>query len=126
MRTSPTHIFIVDDDQSFGRSLRRLLNARGISADHFESAVAFLDSVSHDRKKGIVVVDVYMPDCDGFALMDKMHARGYSMPVIVITGSSRSDTRKIARERGAVGFLEKPINQISLLSLIEEQIRNVD
>jgi FixJ family two-component response regulator len=125
MLAAPAHIYIVDDDPSFGRSLRRLLNARGVSADHFESAKAFLDSVPPDRKEGIVFVDIRMPDCDGFALMDEMHARGYRMPVIVITAHARNDTHKIAMKRGAAGFLEKPFNERLLLDLIESLNRGL-
>jgi FixJ family two-component response regulator len=121
MLAAPAHIYIVDDDPSFGRSLKRLLSARGISADYFESAMAFLDSVPPDRKEGIVVVDIHMPDCDGFGLIDKMDARGYRMPVIVITAHAREDTQKIAKERGAMGFLEKPFDERKLLDLIESQ-----
>ena len=121
MLAAPAHIYIVDDDPSFGRSLKRLLSARGIRADYFESVKAFLDSVPPDRKEGIVVVDIHMPDCDGFELIDKMDARGYRMPVIVITAHAWEDTQKIAKERGAMGFLEKPFDERRLLDLIESQ-----
>ena len=117
-------IYIVDDNQSFGRSLKRLLNARGISADHFGSAQAFLDSV-HSYHKGIAILDINMPECDGFVLMDKMDAMGYDMPVIVITGYAKADTEKIAMERRAVGFLRKPFDENSFLDMIETQMENM-
>ena len=118
-------IYIVDDNQSFGRSLKRLLNARGISADHFCSAQAFIDSVDSDQK-GIAILDIHMPECDGFVLMDKMDAMGYDMPVIVITGYAKADTENIAMKRGAVGFLRKPFNENSFLNMIETQMENMD
>jgi FixJ family two-component response regulator len=49
MNIQQANLFIVDDDRSFGRSLKRLLNARGIAADYFESAQSFLDSVPSGR-----------------------------------------------------------------------------
>jgi FixJ family two-component response regulator len=118
-----TRIFIVDDDTSFGRSLKRLLNAKGYTADHFKSALAFLDSVPYDQK-GIAVVDICMPDCDGFALMDRMHASGYSLPVIVITGHSQAHSQDEAMQRRAIGFLEKPFSEHALLELVEAQTTN--
>jgi two-component system, LuxR family, response regulator FixJ len=120
MFASPTHIFIVDDDKSFGRSLKRLLNAMGFAAECFGSARAFLDSVPFDQK-GIAVVDIHMPEWDGFWLIDKMQELRYSMPVIVITGHTEAGSRDTAFQRGAVGFLQKPFNQQSLLDLIEAQ-----
>jgi len=123
MDNSSTHIHIVDDDQSFGKSLKRLLNARGFSADYYPSAGAFLDSAPIGRQGNIAVVDVNMPECDGFSLMDRMHAIGCSMPVIVITGQVKADTRSIAIRRGAMGFLRKPFDERSLLDLIPIQNR---
>lgn len=113
-----TRIFIVDDDRSFGRSLKRLLNAEGFAAEYFGSAGAFLDSVPCDQK-GIAIADIHMPEGDGFWLIDKMQEMRYGMPVIVITGRTEPGSRDRAFQRGAVGFLQKPFNQHSLLDLIE-------
>jgi FixJ family two-component response regulator len=120
MGQEPINVFIVDDDRSFGRSLKRLLNARGIAADYIESAAAFLDSVPPGQK-GIAIVDVHMPECDGFELMEKMHDMRYRMPVIIITGLTGGFTRDIALQRGAVGLLQKPFSERSLLDLIEAE-----
>lgn len=114
------HIFIVDDDPSFGRSLKRMLRARSMKADHFESAQAFIDSVPSDQQ-GIAIVDLHMPECDGFSLMKKMQELHYGMPVIAISGHSMADFRNQAIRLGAVGFLQKPFNERSLLALIEAQ-----
>ena len=115
---TPGRLFIVDDDGSFGRSLRRLLNAKGFPAEYFSSANAFLDSVPFDQK-GIAVVDIHMPERDGFWLIDKMQELRYRMPVIFITGYSEGRSRDRAFQRGARGFLQKPFSQESLLDLIE-------
>ena len=112
-------VYIIDDDLSFGRSLKRLLNARGLTADCFSSAQSFLDSVFPGLTEGIAIVDINMPGCDGFALMDKMHDLGFRIPVIVITGKPHIDSHSRAMERGAMGYLEKPFSEGSLLELIE-------
>jgi two-component system response regulator FixJ len=116
-----SHVYIVDDDPSFGRSLKRMLNVRGITADYYESADSFLAGVPHDRHNGTVVVDLHMPKCDGFAMMKKMRDAGYQMPVVVITGQAGTDSRSKALQHGAVGFLEKPFSEQSLLDLIQSE-----
>ena len=116
----PPRFYIVDDDQSFCKSLPRLLNARGISADCFGSAQSFLDSVPPSQL-GYAIVDIHMPECDGFGLMDKMHDMHYEMAVIVITGQTQADTRDLALEKGAVGFLQKPFSEESLMELVHKQ-----
>jgi two-component system, LuxR family, response regulator FixJ len=117
MNIPPEHFYIIDDDQSFGKSLRRLLNARGFPADYFRSARFFLDSVPSGQH-GWAIVDIHMSECNGFALIDKMHDLHYDMPVIVITGQAQADARDLAMQKGAVGFLQKPFSEESLLELI--------
>jgi FixJ family two-component response regulator len=114
------NIYIIDDDPHFGKSLKRLLMYKGYQAFNFESAQSFLDSVPSGQK-GIAIIDLHIPECDGFALMDKMLELHYNMPVIVVTGMTQADSRDIAIERGAKGFLQKPFNEQSLLNLIEAQ-----
>ena len=119
MRKTEIRAFIVEDDRSFGISLQRMLICRGISADLFDSAQTFLDSVPSGQT-GIAIVDIHMDVLDGFSLMDKMKTLGYTMPVILITGQTESSSRDLAMDRGAVGFLQKPFLEKSLMSLIEE------
>lgn len=114
-----SNIYIVDDDRSFGTSLRRLLRARGFSVAHFRSAQSFLDSVPPGQR-GCAIVDIHMPECDGFALIDKMHALNYAVHVIVITGRASVDTGDLALQRGALGLLHKPFSEVSLLRLLDK------
>jgi FixJ family two-component response regulator len=123
MKVPSANFYIVDDDISFGKSLKRLLNVRGLYADHFRSAQSFLDSV-HPGQWGYAIVDIHMPDCDGFELMAKMHEMGYIMPVIVITGQPQSDSRDLALEKGALGFLQKPFGDESLLEIVDNHKTN--
>jgi len=118
---APTLCFwIIDDDLSFGRSLRRMLNARGISAEYFGSAQSFLDSVP-PAQHGYAIVDIHMPCCDGFGLMTRMRGLKYDMPVIMVTGQADSEARARAMQCGAVGFLQKPFSEESLMELIDKQ-----
>lgn len=119
MKKTKIRAFIIDDDHSFGTSLQRMLNCSGISAHLFDSAQTFLDSVPSGQK-GIAIVDIHMSSIDGFSLMDQMKTLGYTMPVILITGQADSSSRDMAMDRGAVGFLQKPFLERSLMSLIEE------
>jgi len=109
MTVSVLHCYIVDDDLSFGRSLKRLLNAGGMAADCFTSAQSFLDSVPPSQT-GCAIVDIHMPGFDGFWLMNKMHDLCYVMPVVIMTGQTGADTGELALAKGAVGFLQKPFS----------------
>jgi FixJ family two-component response regulator len=121
MNISATHFYIVDDDVSFGKSLKRLLNARGMIADYFGSARSFLDSIPPDQR-GYTIVDIHMPDVNGFELMNRMREMNYAMRVIIITGQPQADNRDMALEGGALGFLLKPFSEKSLFELVEQDM----
>lgn len=116
-----THFYIVDDDLSFGKSLKRLLNARGMSADYFGSAQSFLDSIPPDQL-GYAIVDVHMPDISGLALMRRMREMKYIMRVIIVTGQPQADNRNLALAGGALGFLLKPFGEESLMELVRKDL----
>jgi len=95
-----------------------MLDSRGYSAHYFESALSFLDAVPSGQK-GIAIVDIHMPQNNGFSLLNMMRDMHYIMPVILITGQTSGDTRDVALQKGAIGFLQKPFNEQSLLDLVE-------
>src|SRR5512136_1393323 len=117
MGTEPDRFWIVDDDLSFGKSLKRMLNARGNPAEYFGSAQSFLESVPPERS-GTAIVDIHMPGCDGFCLLKKMQELHYRMPVIIVTGQPDSSTKLLALQYGALGYLQKPFSEESLLALV--------
>ena len=116
-----THIYIVDDHESFGRSLKRLLTVKGHEVEYFSSPHLFLETVTAAKVQGMAIIDIYMPECDGFSLMDRMREMGIKLPVIVITGHDDPDTENMAMRYGAVGFLRKPVDEESLLTMIRLQ-----
>ncbi len=111
--------FLYATGQSFGKSLKRLLNARGFLADYFGSAQSFFDSVPPTHR-GYAIVDIHMPECDGFSLIDKMGHLHYDLFIVVITGQAQADARDIALQKGAIGFLQKPFSGESLLELLQK------
>ncbi len=56
---------------------------------------------------GIVVLDIHMPNMDGFELMAAMREQGYKMPVIFISGQMQEDFEDLALSEGAAGFVQK-------------------
>ncbi len=118
MSTHHSHVYIIDDDRAFGKSLKRLLTCKGIPADYFVSAQLFLDAVPSGQQ-GIAIIDLHMPGLDGFSLIGMMRELHYTMPAIIVTGQTEADSRDMAIRKGAAGFLQKPFNEASLVELIE-------
>jgi DNA-binding NarL/FixJ family response regulator len=107
-RTVSTSVLIVDDHPSFRASARRMLEASGYSvigeAADGEAAIAAASSLSPD----LVLLDVQLPDLDGFEVAARIAALDGTAPVIVLTSSrERSDFGEAVAESPARGFIAK-------------------
>jgi FixJ family two-component response regulator len=91
-------IYIVDDDESIRKALKRLLKAAGYHALTFASAEDFLDSTS-GRGEGCLVLDIRLPGITGLDLQEKLTLMG-------------------AKKAGAVAYLKKPFNEHLLLDAV--------
>lgn len=117
------NVFIVDDDESVSRSLSRLLTLEGFNVTFYPSADHFFNAVSREAM-GCVISDVYMPETNGFMLHQKMTERGYHLPIIFISAHAGVENREYALSHGGVGFLLKPFDEKSLISLVQKAVMN--
>ena len=76
---------MVDDDRDVRRSLSFMLGASDIRSHPFASGVDFIDAIP-DLQPGCVLLDLRMPQIDGFQVMEELQRRGIDWPVIVMTG----------------------------------------
>jgi len=111
-------IYIVDDDDSVRRAMKRLIRSAGMGARTFASAQEFLAFESVDPN-ACMIVDIKLQGMSGLELYDKLRARGYDLPVIFITGFDTPETRDQAKKAGASGYFRKPIDDQALLDSIE-------
>jgi len=111
-------VHIVDDEDSIRRSLDFLLRSAGFRTERWEDGMAFLKGADK-AEPACVLLDVRMPGKDGLEVQAEMAARGYNLPVIVLTGHGDIATAVRAMRGGAVDFLEKPFNRERLLQALE-------
>lgn len=114
-------IFVIDDDDSVRRSLRRLLGAVGLNVEAFESAQEFLDQEHYDGL-GCIILDVRMPGLSGLQLQEDLIRRNYNMPIIFVTGHGSIPMSVKAMKAGASDFLTKPFDNQELLDAINQAI----
>lgn len=120
MNTPPT-IFIVDDDADVRDYLKSLLQSSGYQVQTYERAQTFMENY-HTDQPGCLLLDVRMPELSGPGLQDKLVEKGICLPIIMMTGYGDVSTAVIAMKKGAVDFIEKPINASSLLQRVEEAL----
>ena len=111
-------VFVVDDDPSMLKGVRRLLKQHGFETVPFETAKALQDHDDFDRVI-CIVVDVNLGDGSGIELRHRLAEAGVSLPVIYITGNDSDATRMAAMASGCVAYLTKPFPAQSLIEPIK-------
>jgi two-component system response regulator FixJ len=111
-------VYIVDDDDSFLKSMSRLLAATGYQVKTFESAREFLGQLAPEMT-GCVVADLQMPDMDGLELQVELARTSNPLPVIFLTGQGNIPSSVKAMRGGAEDFLTKRAPKDQLLAAVQ-------
>lgn len=117
-------ILVVDDDDSIHELLRRALSAQGFEVECHNRAKEALARLSVARFD-LLMLDLTMPDMDGFELLAHMQAepRTWGMQVIVLTGQSNPDTLAQALDAGADDYITKPFHLGELMARVRAHLR---
>jgi FixJ family two-component response regulator len=110
-------VFIIDDDPAVLKGLTRLLNVSGFNVESFQSAADFLAAWVCDRH-GCILLDIHMPKMTGPQLHQKLITSECYLPVIFLTAHGDVYTATMSMKKGAVDFLEKPVNKNELITAI--------
>lgn len=114
-------VFVVDDDESIRKALKRLINSVGLNVETFATAQEFLSRERYEGP-GCLVLDVRMPGLSGLDLQQELSKADLTLPIIFITGHGNVPMSVRAMKAGAVDFLEKPFEDQVLLDLIQHAI----
>lgn len=115
------HILFIDDDEKLQELLKDYFTRKGMKlsgALDGAKALDFLDKVIPD----IILLDLMLPDTDGFDLLRKLRAQ-WDIPVIMLTATEDETDRIVGLEMGADDYLHKPINPRELLARVKAVIR---
>jgi FixJ family two-component response regulator len=104
-------VAIVDDEPSVCRALRRLVWTREINAETFTSGPDFLEALRTvpSFQPECVILDMHMPDMDGFEVLRQLVRSAPHIPVVVLTAGVDAQIRRQALASGAASFFEKPL-----------------
>ena len=113
----PSLISIVDDDQSFRDSMRRLLKSHGYTVAAFPSAAEFLASTQLPAT-ACLVADIHMPAMTGAELYQHLIATGHAIPTILITAHPEESVRQRMLSLGVGCYLHKPLDEAILIECL--------
>ena len=112
-------VCLVDDDQSFLNSMRRLLASEGIEAHVFDKPEEFLIHAAVNPVP-LVVTDIRMKCVTGLEILARMCAISPRPRVIVVTGRDNLAARTTAMQIGPVAFLVKPFDDALFLAAVHD------
>lgn len=119
------HILVVEDDQTLREGLVRALEGAGYKTS---SAVRGQDALARIRSAppDLVVLDLMLPGMDGFFVLDKARAEGFSGPVIILSARNAPEDKIKGLDLGADDYVTKPFDLQELLARVAARFRRHD
>lgn len=112
-------ILAIDDSKTIRAMLSRCLTNAGLEC---EVAVDGVDGVAkyQSYRPDVVITDINMPELDGFGVIEALRSAPIhaTEPILVLTTESAQDLRQRAQQAGATGWIVKPFDDTSLLSVL--------
>jgi FixJ family two-component response regulator len=110
-------VFVVDDDPSVRRAIKRLIGSVGLQVETFGSAPEFL-SANRSEGPGCLVLDIRLPGISGLDFQRQLAQANLHIPIIFITAHGDVAMTVRAMKAGAVEFLTKPFRDQDLLDAV--------
>ncbi|MEW5939158.1 MAG: response regulator [Chloroflexota bacterium] len=116
-------ILYVEDNQDNRLLIRRVLNSEGYDVTEADSAANALEAIKSVHPD-LILMDINMPDMDGYALTARIRkAPGFAtVPIIAVTANVMRGDREKSLEAGCDGYIQKPIDIDILAQQIERFI----
>jgi DNA-binding NtrC family response regulator len=121
MSGSVSQIYVVDDDVSVREAVGSLIRSAGLSVKTFASAQEMLASLRKEVPS-CLVLDIQLPDINGFELQQELAIKDIQIPIIFLTGHGDIPMSVRAIKAGALEFLTKPFDDEYLLEAIRKAI----
>ena len=111
-------VHVVDDDAAVLRGLRWFFESAGLAVETYPSGEEFVARYQRAAGPECLVLDLRMPGMSGLELHETFEERGWSLPVIYLTGHGKVPDAVAALKQGAFDFVEKPYADDAMLSRV--------
>jgi DNA-binding response OmpR family regulator len=115
-------ILVVDDEPAIVQVIRDRLQREGFSVDTAGSSRAALSAVD-EREPDLLILDLMLPDGDGFEVLRSLRQRGHDLPVIILTARDDDVDVIVGLELGADDYVVKPFNPRELAARVRAVLR---
>jgi CheY-like chemotaxis protein len=117
-------VLIIDDDSRNIFALQAVLKARGFHCISVSGAMEGIEKLNNDSEIRIVLMDMMMPDMDGYEAIDKIRSneKTASIPIIAVTAQAMLGDREKALAAGADNYASKPVDVDYLSGILNEHL----
>lgn len=121
-------VYLVDDNAEFRESTAWWLEGAGYMVQSFGEALEVIEHLTRDTRleKSCLLLDVRMPEMSGLDLHDQLNEKGLQLPVIYMTGHGDVPLAVEAMSKGALTFLEKPLDDKALMAALDAAFSETD
>jgi len=119
---------VIDDDIRNIFSLASALEEYGIELSYAESGRAGLELLDANPEVDVVLVDIMMPDMDGYETIREIRSRGVfaDLPIVAVTAKAMKGDRQKCIQAGASDYVSKPVDIDHLVSVLRVSIQRAD
>ncbi|HGH9127867.1 TPA: response regulator transcription factor [Streptococcus agalactiae] len=114
-------ILIVDDDKELCKLIRRSVIHENIEAEYCYSGLFAIEKIKEEKYE-LVILDVMMPDMDGFETLERIRELS-NVPILMLTSKDSSSSKVLGLRSGADDYLTKPFDMDELIARIISLIR---
>ena len=115
-------ILIVDDETAIADLVEVYLKNEGYSVHKFYTGAEALECV-RAGKIDLAILDVMLPDIDGFTLCQRIREEGHMFPVLMLTAKVEDMDKIMGLTLGADDYITKPFNPLELVARVKTQLR---
>ncbi|MBP7796743.1 MAG: response regulator [Elusimicrobiales bacterium] len=121
-------IVVVDDDPNVGLLISVILKNIGYSVVSLSNGKDLLSYLANNSKPGLILLDLKLPDIDGYELCKRIRDNQFTsdVPIIVLTGVSEVDSKIKTIEMGADDYISKPFDVRELKVRIKRILKRKD
>lgn len=116
------NILILDDEAEIGDLVEVFLKNEGYTVFKFHNSKSALECISNTHID-LALLDIMLPDTDGFSVLRKIREKNFTFPVIMLTAKVEDTDKITGLSLGADDYITKPFNPIEMVSRVKAQLR---
>ncbi len=115
-------ILIIDDDYRNIFALKMVLKAKNVNCQTALSFAEGQEILSNNASIGLILMDMMMPETDGYQAIEILKEQGNQLPVIAVTAQAMNGDKERCMSAGADGYVSKPVNIDHLMEYIDKYL----